>query len=120
MEERTLPLYDIGSLLGEAMSSGNRNIDLTVVFKEDMGLTEELLYRLHDYYPNLHLVRGHKRIAGASKGLTNDRFFTIHKEDNATFTLGVTSEKNFPISTDSEHKLIENAVEAAIGAMFQK
>ena len=120
MEGRTLPLYNIGSLLEEAMSSGKQTIDLTVVFEEDMGLTEELLYRLHDYYPNLHLVRGHKRIAGLSKEITNGRYFSILKEDDGIFTLEVTSEENFPVSTDSEHKLIENAVEAAIVAMFQK
>ena len=120
MEISTLSFYDIGSLLGKAISSGNRNIDLTVVFEEDMGLTEELLYRLHDYYPNIHLGIGHKRISGATKEIIKGRFFSIGKEDNGTFTLAVTSEKNFPRSTYSKHKSIEDAVEAAISKMFQK
>ena len=126
MEISTLYFYDIGSLLGKAMSSGNRNIDLTVVFEEDMGLTEELLYRLHDYYPNIHLMIDHKIIGGATKEIINGRFFSIKKEDNGTFTLavistvGATPGKKFPLSAESKHKSIEDAVEAAISKMFQK
>ena len=120
MEGRTLPLYNIGALLDEAMSSGKQTIDLTVVFEEDMGLTQESVYRLHDYYPNLFLLKGHKSISGLSKDIENGRYFTIQKEDDSTFTLQVTTEKNFPKSTDSEHKSMENAVEAAVCKMFQK
>ena len=118
MEEGILPIYDIGSRLDNAISE-NQIMDLTVIFEEDMGLTQELLYRLYDYYPDLFLVRGHKAISGSSNDLVNERFFIIKKEDNGIFSLGLASKKN-PNCVDSKHKLIENAVEAAIGAMFQK
>ena len=124
MKIEILSFWDITSQIEEAISKGGR-LNLEAIYMENMGLTEELLYRLYDYYPySLNVMKGCSIIGGISRN--DNRIFTIKKENEKFFLeiKGVKSgnffsragaiKKNDLIHISSEHNDIEDAIETAI------